>query len=297
MKASHARVLSALLVGSMLSLPGLSTPSVPAAAAETFSRASSIDARSSHAGAADFDQKQALAISQGAVGNKIGALDFVDSSGNAVNLSQFLGKPLIVSFIYTSCYYTCPLITETLDHAVKNANSALGADNLNVVTIGFDSRFDTPARMRSFARNHGIDRPNWHMLSGDDATIKELAKSLGFIFFPSPRGFDHLAQTTVIDKDGMVYAQVYGENFSLPQLIEPLKALVFGWERDFTTLEGIANRIKLFCTIYDPRDDRYYFDYSVFIGLFIGALCLGGVGTVLIRNIWRLWRNSKAHHA
>jgi protein SCO1/2 len=69
---------------------------------------------------------------------------------------------------------------------------------------------------------------------------------------------------------------------------------VFGRERDFSSLEGIVNRVRLFCTLYDPRDDRYYFDYSIFIGLTIGVLCLGGVGTVLVRNIWRLWREGSA---
>lgn len=294
---AHARILAVPLLALILSVPATGIGTGPVAAAENASRAAATDARSSHAGAADFDEKQALAISQGAIGKRVGALDFVDANGNPVNLSQFLGKPLVISLVYTSCYHTCPLITENLDHAVKNANNALGVEKLNVVTIGFDARYDTPDRMKNFARNHGVDRPNWHMLSGDEETIKALAKDVGFIFFPSPRGFDHLAQTTILNKDGEVYTQVYGANFPIPGLVEPLKDLVFGRERDFTTLEGIANRIRLFCTLYDPRDDRYYFDYSVFIGIIIGVLCLGGVGTVLIRNIWRLWRNSKAHQA
>ncbi|HXK53302.1 MAG TPA: SCO family protein [Hyphomicrobiales bacterium] len=253
--------------------------------------------RSSHPGAAEFDEKQALAISQGAIGNRLSNLSFTDSNGQKVELSEFLGKPLIVSMVYTSCYHTCPLITETVEHAVSNANGTIGADKLNVISVGFDTRYDTPERMRSFARNHGVKESNWRLLSGDEETIKQLSRELGFIFFPSSKGFDHLAQTTVINKDGIVHGQVYGADFPLPSLVEPIKALVFGRERDFTTFEGIANRIRLFCTLYDPRDDRYYFDYSVFIGIIIGFLCLGGVGTVLIRNIWRLWRNSKAHQA
>ena len=297
---ARARISALLLLAPIVLVPATEAVSIQASAAETESAAAKTgktEARTSHPGAAEFDEKKALAISQGAIGNKVGALDFTDADGNPVNLSRFLGKPLVISLVYTSCYHTCPLITENIDHAVKNANNALGIDKLNVVTIGFDARYDTPERMKAFARNHGVDRPNWHMLSGDSETIGELARQLGFIFFSSPRGFDHLAQTTILNKNGEVYTQVYGANFPIPSLVEPLKDLVFGRERDFTSLEGIANRIRLFCTLYDPRDDRYYFDYSVFIGIIIGVLCLGGVGTVLIRNIWRLWRNSKAHQA
>ena len=30
--------------------------------------------------------------------------------------------------------------------------------------------------------------------------------------------------------------------------------------------------MKLFCTVYDPRTGRYYFDYSLFASIIIGAL-------------------------
>ena len=43
-----------------------------------------------------------------------------------------------------------------------------------------------------------------------------------------PRGFDHLAQTTVIDAHGRIYRQVYGDAFAVPALVEPLKDLALG---------------------------------------------------------------------
>ena len=239
---------------------------------------------------AQFDEKQALKISQDAIGRTVGSHAFVDSAGNAVDLSDFTGKPLVISMIYTSCYHTCPLITENLRNAARAGRDALGEDSFSVVTIGFDTKIDKPERMRVYAKEHGIDLPDWRLLSTDAATIHRLADELGFIYFASPRGFDHLAQTTILDADGAVYRQVYGASFAAPSIVEPLKDLVFGRARDFTTIAGIANRIRLFCTLYDPRDDRYYFDYSIFIGMIIGAISLTGVGVILTRNVWRLWR-------
>jgi len=241
-----------------------------------------------------FDERRALKISQDAVGRPVGSHAFVDSTGNPVDITDFRGKPLVISLIYTSCYHTCPLITENLRNAARAGRTALGEDSFSVVTIGFDTKVDTPERMRVYAGEHGADLANWRLLSTDAETMHRLAETLGFIYFPSPRGFDHLAQTTILDADGTVYRQVYGASFAAPSIVEPLKDLIFGRARDFTTISGIANRIRLFCTLYDPRDDRYYFDYSIFIGMIIGAVSLTGVGVILTRNVWRLWREGRA---
>ena len=244
--------------------------------------------------AAPFDEKQALKISQDAIGRTVGSHAFVDSAGNPVDIADFKGKPLVISLIYTSCDHVCPLITEHVRRAARMGQKALGEETFNIVTIGFDAKADTPERMRLYGKQHGVNLANWRLLSGDAETIHRLSDELGFIYYPTPGGFDHLAQTTILDAEGTVYRQIYGESFAAPHFVEPLKDLVFGRVRDFTTITGIANRIRLFCTLYDPRDDRYYFDYSVFIGMIIGALSLGGVGVIVTRNVWRLWRQGGA---
>ncbi len=240
-----------------------------------------------------FDEKTALAYSQAAIGRTLGSHRFRDRTGKSVDLADFAGKPLIVNLIYTSCYNTCPMIVSTLYDALKAAQGALGEDAFSVVTIGFDTDEDTPGRMRAFASTRGVALPNWRFLSGDEETIAALTKTLGFIFFPSPKGFDHLAQVTIIDENGKVYRQVYGDTFPVPAIVEPLKELVFGRGLAEAGFSGLANRIRLFCTLYDARAERYYFDYSVFVGLIIGAGILGFLAFIIMRNIWRLWRQGR----
>ena len=74
--------------------------------------------------------------------------------------------------------------------------------------------------------------------------------------------------------------------FEPPVIVEPLKDLVFGRYQPLASVQGIIDRIKLFCTVYDPNSGRYYFDYSLFAGIAIGLFCLGLILTVLIRE-WR----------
>ena len=230
-----------------------------------------------------FDPEAAIAYSQAAVGREINDYSFVDSGGESRALSDFRGKPLVVNLVFTACVESCPIVVQTLQRAVEVAREALGEDSFSVVTIGFETATDTPERMHDYARGQGISDDNWHFLSGKEADIEPLLEELGFLYFPSPRGFDHLAQTSVLDSLGRVHQQVYGANFDAPALVEPLKALMFGQAGNGIDVASIIERVRLFCTFYDPARDRYSFDYSFFLSLMIGGLCLIGLAILLFR--------------
>ena len=65
--------------------------------------------------------------------------------------------------------------------------------------------------------------------------------------------------------------------------MEPLKAAVFDELAVLGSLEQVIERIRLFCTFYDSKRDRYYFDYSFFIALTVGFAALTGLGVILAR--------------
>lgn len=242
--------------------------------------------------AQEFDRQQALTVSQAAIGKLLGDHAFRDTQG-VVKLSDLRGKPLVLSFVYSSCYHTCPVTTSYLRKVVRIAREALGETSFNVATIGFDVPNDSPARMADFARQHGIDEPGWVFLSGDSASIEALTRVTGFQYFPSPRGFDHLVQATVVDADGRVYRQVYGETFEAPALVEPLKQLLIDGRSQPSALAEWANDVRLFCTVYDASSGRYQFDYSVVVLIIVGTLCLGGIGVWLVQA-WRETSRTRA---
>lgn len=227
---------------------------------------------------ADVEQR-AVEISQAALGNRLSDMVFTDSHAAARRLSDFRGQPVVISLIFTACVHACSVTTRHLDRVVRLARDALGNDSFTVLTIGFDSPVDTPEAMRAYAARHRVSDPNWHFLSSaDPAALDTLMREVGFVYQPSPRGFDHTVQLSVLDRDGVLYRQVYGEIFNTPLLVEPLKDLVLGRPAsDDGLLTRVGNRVRLFCTVYDPKSGRYYFDYSLFIGIFIGVVVISGV--------------------
>ena len=232
-----------------------------------------------------FDYDQALATSQAAIGSEVGDYRFIDTDGEVLTLGQLRGKPVVLSMVYTSCYQICPMTTRHLSKIVQKAQAALGDDSFTVAVVGFDTAVDTPDAMRFFGAKQGVSDQNWKLLSADPQTIKNLSRDLGFLYYPSSNGFDHLIQATVIDAGGRVYRQVYGQVFDTPMLVDPLIELVLGREApEQPLLANLVSKIKLFCTTYDPVRDGYYFDYSLFLGMLIGATIILFAGTVVVRG-------------
>jgi protein SCO1/2 len=232
-----------------------------------------------------YDEAATLARSQAAMGRQVGDYEFLDGEGRRVTLTALRGKPVVISLVYTSCYHICPTVTTNLARVVKIAQEALGEDSFSVLTIGFDTPVDTPDRTREFGRQ-ARDIDNWHFVSASAETMKRLTDDVGFLYFKSPKGFDHLIQATVLDADGKVYHQIYGMAPEPPALVEPLKEVLYGNPVAASPIKSLMNNIRLFCTVYDPTTGRYHFDYSLFVSIAIGLLTLGATA-VFIVHAWR----------
>jgi protein SCO1/2 len=75
-----------------------------------------------------------------------------DSLGRAVNLEQFRGKAVFVTFIYDHCPDVCPLIVGNL----RTAQAQLGPDagSLQIVAVSVDPKGDTPRTVKAFLAEH-----------------------------------------------------------------------------------------------------------------------------------------------
>jgi protein SCO1/2 len=225
-----------------------------------------------------------LARSQRAIGTTVGEHGLRAGDGTPFRLSQLRGRPALVSFVYTSCSQVCPTTTRFLARAVAEADRTLGPGRFSVATIGFNYPYDTPEAMRAFAKAQGIDRRDWHFLSPEEGTVEAITRELGFSYAASAGGFDHLTQVTVLDASGKVVAQVYGEDFEVPMLVGPLKALLTDAPMPQVTLENVVERVRLLCTVYDPRTGRYRLDYRIVLEIFTGTTIVIAVLGFLLRE-------------
>jgi protein SCO1/2 len=238
-----------------------------------------------------FDEKLALQESQAAIGRQLRDYRFLDSNNREVRLADLRGKPLVVNFVYTGCSQVCPATTQFLAGAVKQAERALGPGAFRVATIGFNVPVDDPASMRAFARKFALgSSSNWLFLTPEVNEAAALAAELGFRYEATAAGFDHLLQVSILDREGRVYRQVYGDAFDAPLFVGPLLQLAQNAPVPQDKVVGGAwEKFKLLCTVYDPAAGRYRVNYVVVIELLVGAsVMLGGIGFVL----WE-WRRRR----
>ena len=145
-----------------------------------------------------------LRIGQAAIGRQLD--DHVlrghhGAAGGAVRLPRQAAG--LINFVYTSCSSVCPTIVQTLDAAVGAAQQALGDGQLRGRHHRLRHRATTrpSACARSRARRVSIGRTGGSS-AAPPAPSRRWPSEIGFVVYPAPQGFDHLALTTVVDQEG-----------------------------------------------------------------------------------------------
>ena len=227
-----------------------------------------------------LDQRRAVELSQAVLGKVVSDFTLQDREGRSVSLSSFRGKPLLVSFIYTGCFQACPTTTRSLQEAVESLQATFGTQQFNVVSIGFNQPADSPQSLKAFARQHRIEASYWEFLSPAAATVPALAGEFGFSYVATPAGFDHTLQVSLLDAQGRIYRQIYGERLSPDQVGEPLKQLLRNAPvQQQLRLDDLFERVRILCTVYDPKTGKYEVKYGLLIEI------AGGV-TFAVAMLW-----------
>ncbi len=147
--------------------------------------------------------------------------------------------------------------------------------------------------MKAFALQQRITAPNWNFLSPHSASVAALTRDFGFEYRPTQAGFDHLLQVSIVDTEGRLVAQVYGDDFSADRLGEPLRLLLRNQPLPPRLgLADIVERVRLLCSVYDPATGTYRVSYALAIEI------AGGI-TFAIAMLWFFaleWRDRRRAH-
>jgi protein SCO1 len=130
----------------------------------------------------------------------------VRDDGKAVQLGDELndGRPVVLSFIYTSCTTVCPVTSQ----ALAELQNKLGAarDNVHLVSISIDPEHDTPSRLHAYAARFGAG-PEWQHYTGTQAASRTAQQAFGVY-----RGdkMDHAPATLIRAVPGAQWVRIDG---------------------------------------------------------------------------------------
>jgi len=93
------------------------------------------------------------------------AVNLVRDDGRTVDLKSELddGRPVVLTFIYTTCTSICPVISQTLSQLQGELGNE--RDRVHIVSISIDPEHDTPPRLKEYAARFGAG-PEWQHYTG-----------------------------------------------------------------------------------------------------------------------------------
>ncbi len=127
---------------------------------------------------------------------------FETQDGLPRTLSMFAGRPTVVGMVFTHCGYACPRLTTDM----KNIADSLHArgDEINFLLVSFDTKRDTPARLKVFAKELELDE-KWTLLHGNKDAVRTLSILLNVQYEEDTDGnFAHSNIISVLDKEGVL---------------------------------------------------------------------------------------------
>ncbi|OIP08533.1 MAG: hypothetical protein COW56_12660 [Rhodocyclales bacterium CG17_big_fil_post_rev_8_21_14_2_50_68_7] len=138
------------------------------------------------------------------------AFALTDQNGRRVALTDFRGRVVIVTFLFTNCTDVCPVLPQILarvDHLLNDDERR----KLAYVGITIDPQRDTPQQLKRFQREHGLSAARWTLLTGSVKELTKAATDYGVVVRPDPRlDFVHNTVFVLIDANGRLRTEFHG---------------------------------------------------------------------------------------
>ena len=146
--------------------------------------------------------------------------------GKPFSLAQARGKAVAVTFLYTACTDTCPMLTAKLA-AIQRQLKPVEAKRVLFVAVTVDPERDTVEVLKRYAVAHSADNAGWAFLTGTPTQIAQVARSYGVYYKRQPKGdVDHTFLTSIIDGSGALRVQYLGVRFDPKEFLGDLRSVL-----------------------------------------------------------------------
>lgn len=110
---------------------------------------------------------------------RITAAPLTDELGQAVKLSSFRGKILVISDMMTLCQETCPLDTAAIVAAARATERAGLGEKVQFISLTVDPGRDTSARLAAYRKLFPKPPKDWALITGDSTAVHSVLRALG----------------------------------------------------------------------------------------------------------------------
>lgn len=164
-----------------------------------------------------------------APGDKAPDATLVDQDGRTRRFSEWHGRTVAVTFIYTRCPLPdfCPLMDRHFAHVQREiAKDPALAGDVGLISVSFDPDVDTPDVLRAHAKRVGFDPVIWTWLTGTREAVDTLAVPFGVSIIRGDKPQQeivHNLRTAVLDREGRLTKIFNGNDWKPEELLAELR--------------------------------------------------------------------------
>src|SRR5215813_6252939 len=170
-------------------------------------------------------------------GDEIPDFGLLNQDGKRIRLSQYKGQALALTFVYTRCPQPDQCTLMSNNFAAVDRELAKTPDiypKTHLLTISFDSDYDTPKVMRSYGAGHterysDENFQHWEFATGSKDEVKGITQFFGFRYYiDTSTGEEqvlHSLRTAVIGPDGKLFKLYRGNEWKPEEIVDDLKTL------------------------------------------------------------------------
>jgi protein SCO1 len=189
-------------------------------------------------GVADPNAKASDGIAEPKPGDEVPDFELINQDGKRIHLGEYRGKALALTFVYTRCPQPdqCTLMSTNfaaIDLGLQKQPELYQKTHL--LTISFDSDYDTPKVMRSYGAAHtgrysDETFQHWEFATGSKDEVKGVSQFFGLRYFKDTESGDeqviHSLRTAVIGPDGKLFKLYRGNDWKPEQILSDLTVLL-----------------------------------------------------------------------
>jgi len=124
---------------------------------------------------------------------------FINQDSQVVTNAHLSEYIYVSDFFFTSCPSICPIVKKQMLRIYEKFETE---DRLKLVSHTIDPKRDTPAKLRSYADDLGVDTDKWLFLTGDKDELLDMANSYFVAALEDPEApgdCDHSGKIILVD--------------------------------------------------------------------------------------------------
>jgi protein SCO1/2 len=188
-------------------------------------------------GSAPATSNAAAGLTEPEIGATIPDASLVNQDGKRINLRQYRGHALVLTFIYTRCPLPdyCTLMSNNFAAIKRELDKSpeLRAAGTHLLSITLDPAYDTPKVLRSYGAAHTENYESekfehWEFATGEPEEIRRVAAFFGLSYKQEGEQIVHSLRTAVISPDGKLYKMFRGNEWKPSEVVDTLKEMQGG---------------------------------------------------------------------